>query len=399
MKTDLATFTREAFEIWQWHADAAFQQWMRNPLLLSAQRSWIQHLLPVYAEFRRVNQRLTGVPSLPEALCRETSRNLAACLDLKPTAHTIALELGKMRLRHFRPARLAKPSYPLVIVTSLVNRWYLLDLAPGRSLVEFLTQNGIEVFVVDWGEIDETDSQITFDTLVLSYLPQVLHEVCARTKRQQVDLLGYSMGGVLSLICSALNPALVRRLALFATPVDFSQAGFVSEWLHPEQLDIDDFIATLGNMPSEFVLASFRGMKPVSNATLPWNLWLNADSAENLKVLLALECWFNDSVDIPGTFYRQFVASTYQKNQLFQNRLKIGSRRVRLDSITCPVLNVIGEKDQVVPFAAAAALAQHIPADAYHQALFPYGHLSLSVSGGAKNQVWPQLLQWLRSSV
>lgn len=395
MTNGFLNYARESFEAWQWHADAVYQQWMKNPLLINAVRDNQDQMLQTYALSRQWSQQLFGTSSLLESTLHTLNQATRAVIPIAATPHQVVYEEDRLRVLRFQPRKPKEFGIPLLIVNSLVNRYYLLDLTPGRSLIEYLTDLGFDVYSIDWGTPLNEDCTLTLDDFVCRYIPHCVAAVQKWSGSRQVSILGYSMGGVLSLMYSALYPSQVANLVLFATPVDFSQAGVIHHWINQNTFNLDRLIETCGNVPGELILASFRTLKPVSNLTLGINFSQYVTDPEHFRALLAVETWFNDCVAIPGEFYRQFVKATYYRNSLVRGKLKFNGRQVNLKNITCPILNVCGDKDQVVPPECSSVLWDLVGSDDYHEVVFPFGHLSMSVGTGAKTSVWPKTAEWL----
>src|SRR3954451_13308858 len=111
---------------------------------------------------------------------------------------------------------------PVAIVHSLVSRSYILDLRPANSLIEYLVDAGLDVFLLDWGVPDERDADNTLDTYVDGLLPRALAAVRWESGCPDVTLAGYCLGGIIAMLYAAGHPAaLVRNLILMATPLDF----------------------------------------------------------------------------------------------------------------------------------------------------------------------------------
>jgi polyhydroxyalkanoate synthase len=141
---------------------------------------------------------------------------------------------------------------------------------------------------------------------------------------------------------------------------------------------------------------SFRMLKPASNLTRSINLLQHVDETEELKALLALERWLIDGAPIPGEFYRQLVKALYQENLLAQDALKLGGRTVKLSNISCSVLNVIGAHDQTVPPDSSRPLLNLISSRDKEEMLLPYGHATLSIGSGAREDFWSKSADWLK---
>ncbi|MGH7750870.1 MAG: alpha/beta fold hydrolase, partial [Candidatus Dormibacteria bacterium] len=120
----------------------------------------------------------------------------------------------------------ASPRPPILLVPSVVSRSYVMDLLPGNSMVEFLLRDGFDVFLLDWGEPDASDAANTLATYCEDYLPAAISAVLREARADRLGLVGYCLGGVMSLLALAASPHLpVSGLALLAPPVDFRHMG------------------------------------------------------------------------------------------------------------------------------------------------------------------------------
>lgn len=397
---------RATFEAWQVKSDEIYQAWMSHPAFLLAARAAMDVSLDLYAACKTSGTELEVISRTARAFARaansvwhETARTLRSrglVPGVATTPHDVIFRENKLRLLRYRAAASVHP-IPVLIVGSLVNRYYILDLLPGRSYVEYLVSEGFDVYVVDWGEPDEADTRLSLEDYVNGYVPNLVRQVLKHSGSAQLSLLGYSMGGVLALIYSALDQKGVKNLLLLATPVDFSRAGLLSTWTSKQYFDVDRFVEVVGNIPAEMVQWSFRALKPASNATRAINLLQHADNIEEVMALLALEQWLSDIVPIPGGFYRDFVKALYQENRLALNRLSVGGKQVRLAKIACAVLNVIGAHDQTVPPDSSKPLLEFISSKDKQDLVLPYGHVTLAVHAGARADFWAKSSAWLKT--
>src|SRR5262249_33699141 len=128
----------------------------------------------------------------------------AAPATLAQTPAEVVSTENKLRLLHYRPTVERPAPVPLLIVPSLINRYYLLDLMPGRSLVEHLVGRGIDVYMLDWGVPGPEDRSTTFEQYITGYLRRAVQRVRNLSGQARIMLLGYSIGGTFTAIFSAL---------------------------------------------------------------------------------------------------------------------------------------------------------------------------------------------------
>src|SRR3954449_1926078 len=228
---------------------------------------------------------------------------------------------------------------PVVIVHSLVSRSYVLDLYPGNSAVAFLLRSGFDVFLLDWGVADEADAANTLETYADDGIPAAVAAACEAAGTDEVTLLGYCFGGVLSLLSCARHPDMaVRNLVLMATPVDFTGMEAITALVRDGRLDPDELIDATGNVPPEAVEGAFRLLKPTAEYSQYANLWQHLWNDEYMEGYQAMGQWTRDHVPFPGAAFRQTVNEFVRGDALLDGRLR---------AIGCPVLNVMAERDHI----------------------------------------------------
>ena len=287
---------------------------------------------------------------------------------------------------------------PLLIVFSLVSKSYILDLVPGNSFVEHLRDDGFDVFLVDWGQPSERESRNGLEDYAERYLPAIIDRVCEVTGSPDVAMVGYCFGGLLTLMAAAADPSLpLSSLTTIATPVDFEDAGVLTEALKRGDLSVLEALDEFGNVPPSVLQQYFRLMKPTAElaqyANIVDRLW--DDAAVNAHQLLT--GWATDHVPFPGRAARQTVEMLMRENALVNDTLRLGGRRVSLRDVTVPYLNVVASRDHVVPPAASRPALDLVGSEDKHELLLDAGHIGLAVGRKAHQTTIPQISDFLRA--
>src|SRR5919198_4968838 len=293
----------------------------------------------------------------------------------------------KAQLWRYRRDTPARHRQPLVIVTSLVSRSYIMDLLPGSSSVEFLRDQGFDVFMVDWGIPDELDAGNTFETYVDEYLPRALDAVLRETGAHEVTLVGYCLGAVLAFLHAAGHDAPVRNLVLLATPMDNSEMGPMVAALLEGRLEAEQLVDETGNVPADALYSGFFMMAPTTvvaqHATLLQNLWHD----EFVKGFQAVAQWTRDQVPFPGAAFRQLVDDLVRGNALMQGRWRLGGREIDFTQTDAAVLNVMAAADRVVPRAASLPVGDLVGRPERREHLIvPGGHATFGTGRSAFKQ-------------
>ncbi len=301
---------------------------------------------------------------------------------------------GNVRLYRYRP-RVEHPfPIPVLVVYAFINRYYMIDLQEDRSLVRNLLDQGLDVYVVDWGYADRGDRYVTLDDYVNGWIADCVEAICERHGLDRVNVLGICQGGTMSLCYAALHPERVQNLITMVTPVDFSDRSVVNEWVRA--VDADLMADTLGSIPGELITVGFMTRSPFANSVRKYlGLVDILDDDAKLRAFLRMEKWIFDTPDLPGESFRQWVKDFYQGNKLIAGEVELGGRRVDLRSVTMPVLNVYGEQDDIAPPAMAEPLARYVGTGDYTSRAFPVGHIGMYVSSKMQTELAPTLARWL----
>jgi polyhydroxyalkanoate synthase len=206
------------------------------------------------------------------------------------------------------------------------------------------------------------------------------------------------MGGAMSAMFTALHQDRVKNLMLMAAPIDFdTKDSLLNVWTREENFDVDKFIDAFGNCPPEFLQSSFLLLRPVGNLIEKQvNFYENMHDEKFLDDFLTTESWLQDNIAVPGEVFRQFVKYLYQKNLLTQNRMPVGKQIVNLNNITCPVLNIMASKDDLVPCSQGMPFTDLVGSkDRKTILLEGSGHIGLAIGGRAQKEVWPKACEWL----
>ena len=285
---------------------------------------------------------------------------------------------------------------PLLICYALVNRPYMMDLQPDRSLIRGLLQRGVDVYLIDWGYPDGADRFLTFDDYVSGYLKRCVDFVSKESGFDRINLLGVCQGGTISLCYAALHGASLSNLVTMVTPVDFrTPENLLTKWT--EHVDLDTLVAATGNVPGELLNALFLSLQPFRLTSQKYvDLLDHIDDPKALENFLRMEKWIFDSPDQPGEMFRQFMQWFVKENRLAKGTLQLGERDVKLKEVKTPLLNIYAQFDHLVPPSASEPIEKLVGSRDYSSYQFPGGHIGIYVSGAAQREVPERIASWLR---
>jgi poly[(R)-3-hydroxyalkanoate] polymerase subunit PhaC len=283
---------------------------------------------------------------------------------------------------------------PVLLVPSLINRAYILDLSARHSFARWLSAAGFWPFLVDWGAPGPVERGFTLTGYVAGRLEPALETVLALTGEKPA-LLGYCMGGLLAVALAHRRQDAIGALALLATPWDFhaerpEQAmGLAAFGAMSEPL-----MTALGELPVDAIQMLFASLDPVL-AERKFSAFAALDPGSDAALdFVALEDWLNDGVPLAAPVARECLTGWYGANTPAAGTWRVGGALVDPARLTLPSLVVIPGHDRIVPPDSAEALGRALP---HATVMRPdVGHIGMMVSRGVERTLWPRIAEWLR---
>jgi polyhydroxyalkanoate synthase len=318
--------------------------------------------------------------------------------ELGSTPYEIVYEEDRIRVKHYFRNENAenKLKTPLLVVYALINRETMLDLQPDRSVVKTFLQEGIDLYMVDWGYPKPKDRFLTIDDHVNGYMNNVVDFIRKKHNVPKVNLMGICMGGTFSVIYSALHPEKIKNLITTVTPSSFdTDKGLLHIWM--KDIDADRMIRTFGNIPGDLMNLGFLLLNPARLMIDKYVGFMeNMDNRDFVENFVRMERWIFDSPDVPGETFRQFIEDCYKNNLLIQNKMHLNGKRVDLSKLTMPLINFYGEYDHLVPPQACNQLTKAVGSKDTQDVCLETGHIGIYVSSKFQRQFAPRIAQWLK---
>ena len=297
---------------------------------------------------------------------------------------------GDTRLLDYKPGA-APGTLPVLFVPSLVNRAYVLDLLPDRSLLRWLAAQGLRPMLLDWGWPGEAERAMTLTEVITGPLERAIDAVGG-----PLVLAGYCMGGLLTLAAALRRPEQVRALALLATPWDFHAAGRDQARRLSAALPlIEPLLAATGTLPVDALQTLFALPDPGAIAAKYRAFGRMDQAGDAARDFVALEDWLNDGVPLGARIARETLGAWYGENAPGQGRWRVAGRTVDPAAITVPTFVAAPGRDRIVPSESAVPLARLIPGAVLHQPRA--GHISMVAGPRARDARWLPRLHWLRT--
>jgi polyhydroxyalkanoate synthase subunit PhaC len=371
----------------------------------SATPESIAALLPEIAAL----EAKAGPGGFERALHREIGRRMARLADgvLAYRNHPVHRTLddppavwseGNTRLLDYgatdRLAR-ARGARAVLVVPSLINRWEVLDLTMEKSLLRAMAAQGLRPYLVDWGTPNAEERR--FDTTAyVARLERALAFVTRRARKAPA-VMGYCMGGTLTVALAARQPRRVAGLALLAAPWDFHADTTGHAFLLSAGPLLARVADQVGELPVDILQTLFWSLDPWL-AVKKFGRFLGMDQqGSSAHEFVLLEDWLNEGAPLAGPTARECLIDWYGDNLPGTGKWMVGGKPVVPSKVNVPSLVMIPSGDRIVPPLSAAALAE--PGRGLKRATrldLPLGHIGMVVSGRAREVCWTPLIDWLK---
>jgi polyhydroxyalkanoate synthase len=284
----------------------------------------------------------------------------------------------------------------LLVVPSLINRAYILDLTPETSLLRFLAAAGWRPLLVDWGAPGAAERGFGLTDYIAGRLEAALDAARAAGPGRPV-LAGYCMGGLLAAALALRRPQDLAGLVLLATPWDFhAERPEQARMIGAAAAAFEPALTAMGELPVDLIQLLFAAIDPFQVIRKFLDFAGLDPASERARLFVALEDWLNDGVPLAAPVARECLAGWYGENSPARDAWRVAGRAVTPASLAMPALVVIPDRDRIVPPASALALVGRLP----HAAVLrpPAGHIGMVVTG-APDRLRRPLLDWLRQAV
>lgn len=291
---------------------------------------------------------------------------------------------------------------PVLLVPPLAAPATCFDLRRGCSVAEHLLAAGHPAYLVDYGSIAFGDRNLGIEHWIDDVLPRAIDAVARDAGAEQVQLVGWCLGGIMALLVAADRPERVRSVALVASPFDTSAVPLVAP-LRPLVNVAGGSVGALaykalGGAPAPLVRRAYQLAGFDKYVMKPFTLATNLDDREFLAQVEAVDRFMASMLAYPGRTFGQIYHRMLRHNDLAQGRMTLGKRTIELSGVTAPVLSIAGAGDGIAPQAAVHHVADLLPnAAGVKLGTAPGGHLGVLTGRAARRTTWPMLDEFLAS--
>jgi polyhydroxyalkanoate synthase len=285
---------------------------------------------------------------------------------------------------------------PILITPAWIMKYYVLDLSPRNSLVNYLVGQGHTVFMISWRNPTAQDRDLGMADYLRLGVRAALEAIEAIVPGQRVHAVGYCIGGTLLAIAAAqLAREGAERLAsvtLLAAQTDFSEAGELSLFITPSQLGaLDVLMQRDGVLASERMGAAFALLRP---GDLIWDPAINTYLRGERGKLNDLMAWNADGTRMPCRMHSEYLNRLYLHNQLAAGSFAVDGETIDLRRISVPMFVVGTETDHVAPWPSVLKTRALTRSEDFTFLLTSGGHNAGIVSGPAHPRRRHRIYRW-----
>ena len=287
-----------------------------------------------------------GRPRQVDASSFEVGRNLAA------TPGKVVFRNELIELIQYEPTTKTNHAVPLLLSPPWINRYYIMDLAPGRSFAQWAVDHGHATFAISYRNPDSSMRDVDLDDYLLLGLRAALDAVCEITGAPKVNIAGLCVGGTLAVMLSAFLAELgedrINSLTLLNTLVDFGKPGPLGHFTDPASVArVEELMAGPGYLDGRELATTFDALRPND---LIWNYvgtnWLQGEKPPAFDIL----AWNADATRVPEATHSTYLRSCYLENRLAAGTMAMAGRAVRPEAVKCDAYVLAAEADHITPW-------------------------------------------------
>jgi polyhydroxyalkanoate synthase len=315
-------------------------------------------------------------------------------VEIGTTPKELVWQCDKIKMYHYLRETPAKCATPVLVSFAMLNRHDVLDLQPDRSLMKKFVDEGLDVYIMDWGYHNKSDRYLTMEDYIDGYMNDAVDFLRKRHKVAKIHKMGICQGGTFSMIYASLYPEKLQSLTTYVAPYDFSDTKcMLYKW--PKYIDVDAMVNAIGTIPGEMIDGAFGMLKPSMNINKYFGVLDSLQDKDKLMNYLRMEKWKSDLPAIPGEMYRKYIKDLFRDNLLIKGEFELGGRKVDLKNMTVPFLNVYATEDNIIPNDSTIKVMDKIGSKDKKTYAFPGGHIGVFVGGKSQKELGPAVAKWV----
>jgi polyhydroxyalkanoate synthase len=288
----------------------------------------------------------------------ETLQNIKT-VDVAVTPKELVWQRDKVKLYHYTRETPAKCKIPVLVSFAMLNRHDVLDLQPDRSLMKKLLEEGLDIYIMDWGYPTQADKYLSMEDYIDGYMNDAVDFIRRKHKVPKIHKQGICQAGTYSMIYASRYPEKLQSLTTYVAPFDFGDNdNMLYKWA--KHIDIDTMVDNVGTISGEMIDSAFSMLKPSMNISKYIGVMDSLEDEDKLLNFLRMESWKTDLPAIPGEMYRKYIKDLFRDNLLIKGKMTLGGTLIDLKKMNIPYLNVYATSDAIIPNESTKAVMSKI---------------------------------------
>jgi len=318
-------------------------------------------------------------------------------LPTKPewsTSNSDVLDSTCFTLKRFSSNRVGMPI--LILPPQAGHSSCICDYdVPNQSLVHTcLTQTNNPIYAVDWKSATYRDRNNSIDDLIK------FTDECVEYINDKVCLIGLCQGGWQATIYTAIYPEKVKSLINVASPIDFQAVDSkIKDMVNSFPIEYYEWLVFLGGgvMKGDFISSGFKMMNFMERFYIDYlQLYNNIDDEKYVERYRKFKNWYESPLNLSGEWYLQVVEELFKQNKLIRGKLEVLGERVNLKNITCPVVLLAGENDDITLKDQIFNISKYISSNKIKKIFVPNcGHIGIFIKEQVLRDYWPAALEYV----
>ncbi|MCB9262043.1 MAG: class III poly(R)-hydroxyalkanoic acid synthase subunit PhaC [Flavobacteriales bacterium] len=324
----------------------------------------------------------------------ETLQNIGN-VEVATTPKELVWECDKVKMFHYKRDTPAKTTIPVLVSFAIMNRHDVLDLQPDRSLMKKLLDEGLDIYIMDWGYPTRADRYLSMEDYILGYMNDAVDFVRKTHNVEKIHKMGICQGGLFSMIYAAIFPEKLQTLTTYVAPYDFTNTNCNMLYKWTKYVDVDTMVESMGTISADVMNSAFSMLKPSMDVAKYFGVLDMMHDEDKLMNFLRMEKWKNDCPDLSGEMYRKYIKDLFRDNKLIKNEFELGEYKVDLKNMTVPFLNVYATEDNIIPNESSLGIMDKLGTKDKQEYAFPGGHIGVFVGAKSQKELAPKVAEWV----
>lgn len=316
-------------------------------------------------------------------------------VEIGSTPKNLVWECDKVKMYHYRRDTPAKSKIPVLVSFAIMNRHDVLDLQSDRSLMKKLLEEGLDIYIMDWGYPTRADQYLTMEDYILGYMNDAIDFIRSSHKVDKIHKMGICQGGLFSMIYAAVFPEKLKTLSTYVAPYDFKDANCNMLYKWTKYVDVDTMVDTQRLISADMLNSAFSMLKPSMDLAKYFGVMEMKGDKDKLMNFLRMEKWKADCPDLSGEMYRKYIKDLFRDNKLIKGEFELNGKKVNLKNMVVPFLNIYATEDNIIPNESTIAVMDHLGTKDKQLYAFPGGHIGVFVGAKSQKELAPSVAKWV----